>query len=221
MPSRPYRSELRAEQARTTRRALVRAAHELFVERGYAGTTIDAVAERARVSRKTVFTAVGGKAELLKVAWDWALVGDDEPVPMAERPEVAAMLTETDPARLVHAWTRFLAPITRRLAPLHPVMVSAARSDPEIAALNEISEQNLLGGATSFVSSLAKLGGLRAGWTVERAAQVTTTLMDPMAFDRLVVRSGWTDEEFADWVEDVVLATFFAGPDTDVVLSSG
>ena len=76
-----YRSGLRTEQARATRRAVVEAAHHLLVERGYQGTTIDAVAERAGVSRKTVFTAVGGKAELLKLAFDWALVGDDEPVP--------------------------------------------------------------------------------------------------------------------------------------------
>lgn len=207
MPARPYRSHLRAEQARGTRRTLVLAAHHLFVERGYEGTTIDAVAERAGVSRKTVFAAVGGKAELLKLAWDWALVGDDEPVPMAQRAEVPAMLAETDAARLVHTWTRFIVPITRRLAPLYPVLVAAARSDPEIAALNEVSERNLLGGARQFVGNLARLGCLRPDWSVERASQVVTTLMDPMAFDRLVTRSGWSEDEFADWLVVLVLGT--------------
>ena len=77
---RPYRSSLREEQARTTRRAIVEAGTALFVERGFAGTTVDAIAERAGVSRKTVFTSVGGKVGLLKLAIDWALVGDDEPV---------------------------------------------------------------------------------------------------------------------------------------------
>ena len=72
---RPYRSTLREEQARATRRAVVGAARDLFVELGWSRTTIDAVAARAGVSRKTVFTSVGGKAALLKLALDWALVG--------------------------------------------------------------------------------------------------------------------------------------------------
>ena len=56
---RVYRSDLREGQARATRRQIVEAASTLFAERGYAAATIDAVAERAGVSRKTVFTSVG------------------------------------------------------------------------------------------------------------------------------------------------------------------
>ena len=74
------------------------AAGDLFVERGFSATTIDSVAERAGVGRKTVFDSVGGKGALLKLAWDWALVGDDEPISMEQRPEVQAMLAETRPA---------------------------------------------------------------------------------------------------------------------------
>src|ERR1700754_4854471 len=85
---RDYRSGLRAAQAEQTRRSIVSAAARLFVEGGYADTTIDAVAASAGVSRKTVFTAVGGKVDLLKTALDWAVVGDDRPVPMADRPAV-------------------------------------------------------------------------------------------------------------------------------------
>ena len=80
---RPYHSTLREDQARATRRAVVSAARDHSVELGWSRTTIDAVAARAGVSRKTVFTAVGGKAALLKLALDWALVGDDDPVPMS------------------------------------------------------------------------------------------------------------------------------------------
>ncbi len=80
-----YNSPLRVEQARATRRAIVAAAARLFVERGYGPTTVDAIAETAGVSRKTVFTSVGGKAEALKLAIDWAIVGDDEPVSLQQR----------------------------------------------------------------------------------------------------------------------------------------
>jgi len=81
----PYSSQLRAAHARATRRAIVDAAARLFTEQGYGATTVGAIAEAAGVSRKTVFTSVGGKAQALKLAIDWAIVGDDEPVPLLER----------------------------------------------------------------------------------------------------------------------------------------
>src|SRR3954452_6635615 len=115
---RPYHSTLRADQARATRRAVVSAARDLFVDLGWSRTTIDAVATRAEVSRKTVFTAVGGKAALLKLALDWALVGDDEPVPMAERRVIAEMERMTDPRELVTRWAQFVADLEVRAAPL-------------------------------------------------------------------------------------------------------
>src|SRR3954447_25281069 len=85
---RGYQSDLRAAQTRLIRRAVVDAAADLFVRRGYSATTIDAVAQAAGVSRKTVFNAVRGRVALLKLAYDWSIVGDEEPVPMSERPPV-------------------------------------------------------------------------------------------------------------------------------------
>src|SRR5689334_22312267 len=63
---RAYSSDLRADQARRTRRQIVDAASALFTEHGFSATTVDAIAAEAGVSRKTVFTAVGGKVQLLK-----------------------------------------------------------------------------------------------------------------------------------------------------------
>lgn len=206
-PRRAYRSDLRTEQARATRRAVVEAAHRLYVERGYQGTTIDAVAEQAGVSRKTVFTAAGGKAELLKLAFDWALVGDDEPVPMAERPEIAEMKAEIDPVRLAHRWSRFVTTIAGRIGRLDQVLQAAARTEPEIAVLQEQSERNRHFGALGFTSGLAAIGGLRQGLTAQRAADVAGVLMDPVPYLRLVEGAGWTPDEYADWVESVVVAT--------------
>ena len=64
---RVYTSELRDAQARATRRQVVAAAGDLFAREGYGATTIAAVADAAGVSRKTVFSAVGGKVELIKL----------------------------------------------------------------------------------------------------------------------------------------------------------
>ena len=78
---RSYDSPLRKAQAAATRRAIIDAAATSFIERGYVATSIETIAEAAGVSRATVFTSVGGKKELLKKAYDVALVGDDEPIP--------------------------------------------------------------------------------------------------------------------------------------------
>lgn len=194
--ARPYRSMLRDEQARATRRVVVAAARDLFVERGYAGTTIDSVAARAGVSRKTVFTAVGGKATLLKVAWDWALVGDDEPVALADRPVIHELLEEADPRSMVDRWAEMVCEIASRLAPLYGVLQAGGQSDPRVAELHATSERNRLGGARTFVEHLDRVGGLRPGLDVDRATEIAAVLMDPMPYQRLVSDAGWSMEDY-------------------------
>lgn len=204
---RPYRSTLREEQARATRRAIVEAGAALFVERGFAGTTVDAIAERAGVSRKTVFTSVGGKVAVLKDAFDWALAGDDAPVPLGDRPAVRDFLTETDPATAVEKWARVMSEIAGRLAYIHPVLVAAADVDPEAAELNETSERNRLHGARTFVRHLREIGGLREDVSVKRGAAVAALLMDPLGYRRLVLGDGWREKEYAAWVARMAAAS--------------
>ncbi len=204
---RPYRSTLREEQARATRRAIVEAGAALFVERGFAGTTVDAIAERAGVSRKTVFTSVGGKVAVLKDAFDWALAGDDAPVPLGDRPAVRDFLTETDPATAVEKWARVMSEIAGRLAYIHPVLVAAADVDPEAAELNETSERNRLHGARTFVRHLREVGGLREDVSVKRGAAVAALLLDPLGYRRLVLGDGWREKEYAAWVARMAAAS--------------
>jgi AcrR family transcriptional regulator len=212
---RPYRSTLRESQARETRRAVVNSARDLFVERGWSGTTIDAVAARAEVSRKTVFTSVGGKAALLKLALDWALVGDDEPVPLEERPVVAEIEQQPDPHVLVAQWARFVAELEERAAPLAAVLVVAADADPEAAGVHAESERNRLRGAEFIVTRLADLGGLRPGLTTQRAVAGALVLMDPSIHRTLVSEHGWTRVEYADWIERNAVAELLEGDGAD------
>jgi AcrR family transcriptional regulator len=212
---RPYRSTLRESQARETRRAVVTAARDLFVERGWSGTTIDAVAGRAEVSRKTVFTSVGGKAALLKLTLDWALVGDDEPVPLKERQVIAEMDQQTDPHALVAQWARFVAELEERAAPLAAVLVVAADADPEAARVHAESERNRLRGAEFIVTRLAAIDGLRSGLTTKRAVAGALVLMDPSIHRTLVSEHGWTRGEYADWIERSAVAELLAGDGAD------
>jgi AcrR family transcriptional regulator len=201
--SRPYHSTLRDQQAQATRRRIVDAGAELYVRQGYGPTTVDAIAERAGVSRKTVFTSVGGKAVVLKLAFDWALAGDDEPVAIADRPEVRRMMQQEDPAVLLAEWVAMNASIAGRVAALHHVLVVAADADPEAAALLTTAEQQRTHGARSFVTRLDSIGGLRPGLDIDRAAAITELLMDPMPYRRLVQEHGWTPEEHTDYLQRI------------------
>ena len=204
--ARPYRSTLRDEQAKATRRRIVQAGGELFVEQGYGPTTIDAIADRAGVGRKTVFTSVGGKAVLLKLAFDWALAGDDEPVAIADRPNVRRMMRAQDPAVLLADWVSMNAAIAGRLAALHHVLVVAADADPEAATILTTVEHQRTHGARAFVTRLKAIDGLRPPLDIDRATAIAELLMDPMPYRRLVLLRGWTPEEYTDFLQRTAAA---------------
>jgi AcrR family transcriptional regulator len=197
---REYRSEVRDDQARRTRRRVVEAAAQLFVERGYAGTTIDAIAERASVSRRTVFTSVGSKVELLKTAWDWAITGDDLPIRMRERPTVAAMRAERDPDTLVDQWVTHVLTVGSRVAPLALVLASAADVDEDAASLHRQIDDERHTGAANFVSRLEVIGGLRHDLTVAEGADMAWVLMDPLLALRLRRQRGWSEHQIREWL---------------------
>ena len=203
-PKRTYVSGLREAQARATRRAVVTAARDLFVERGYASTTIDAVAEAAGVSRKTVFDAVGGKAALLKQAYDWAIVGDDEPVAFADRPAARRLEATTEPPELLRLWVRVVRDIAARVAPIGTVLVLAADADAEAAALKRKADGDRLFGAQRFVRHLASIGGLRPGVSRATAVDICWVYMDPMLYARLVVERRWSVGRYETFLRDAL-----------------
>ena len=202
----PYNSALRAAQARATRRAIVDAAARLFVERGYGATTVDAIAEAAGVSRKTVFTSVGGKTEALKLAIDWAIAGDDEPVPMLERPHIRAMQQEPDARRILTGYAGAVREAGARTAPLHEVVRAAAGLDEEIRALAEEGRAQRIRGMRFMAQQLADRGALKPGLTPAEAADVLWLFNDPGVYFRLVIEQHWDPDRFQDWLAESLIS---------------
>jgi AcrR family transcriptional regulator len=201
---RSYESPLRKAQAAATRRAVIDAAAALFVDRGYVATSIDAIAETAGVSRATV-TAIGGKKDLLKTAYDVALVGDDEPVPFPLRPASLAVRAEPDPSRFVVGYAGLVTDINRRLAPIYEAVRGAASADPEVREVFEAIGQERRIGAGRVVGDLVGKGGrLRDGLDTEAAADILWVLIDAGLFHLLVHRRGWTPERFDAWLADSI-----------------
>lgn len=208
--SRPYRSTLRDEQSRATRRRIVDAGIELFVERGYGPTTVDAIAERAGVSRRTIFTSVGSKADILKLAFDWTLAGDDEPVAIADRPTMKQLMGAEDPVEVLEPWIAMNAAIGERLATLYLVLLVAADADADVTALLATTDAHRLDGARQVAGRLAELGGLRAGLSVDDAAAILDVLIDPMSYRRLVGVHGLTSEACTRHLQAIATASILS-----------
>jgi AcrR family transcriptional regulator len=203
---RTYDASGRREQARATRREVLDAAKGLFLERGYAATTMSDVAARAGVAVQTVYSAVGGKAALLKEVFDVTLVGDDLPVPVVERPEIARVTAETDGRRKLELFAAYVSGVLERITPLNPVLWVAADSDEAAAAVLEGFYVGRLQGMTEFATNLKEQRLLRRGMTVERAAAVLAAHIDPASWHNLVERQGFTRREFERWFVDVTEA---------------
>ena len=205
--ARRYTSEIRDEQARRTRRAIVAAARELFLAQGYAATTIDAIAQAAHVSRRTVFSSAGGKATLLKLAYEWAITGDDEPVALADRPAVKAIQAEPDPRKALALWAQMVVDVTARVAPIGEVLTAAADADPAAAQLAADADRDRMSGATAFIRYLAFQGGLAPAITQEHAADLCWALMDGHLYRRLVAQRGWTTTDLTRWLASSLATT--------------
>lgn len=197
---RDYRSDLRAAQAAETRRVVVAAARDSFVANGYAATTIDAVAKAAGVSRKTVFTAVGGKVELLKTALDWSVAGDDGQAALIDRPRLRAVLAADDPGRLLTEWAELLVEIDARVSGVFRALEVAAETDAEARALLSESQQQRLDGARAVVSRLATLGALDPAVSRREATDIAWLATDPVLYDRFVTLRGWSRQRFSTWL---------------------
>ena len=197
---RPYASQLRAGQARATRLALLEAAGHLFAQHGYAATSVEQIADAAGVSRATVFTSVGGKPILLKGAYDVALVGDDEPISMSERPDALRAKAEPDPYKFLALYVRQLTSVHGRIAWIHEAIRGGAGADSEARAVWETVQAERAVGAEHVIADLETKGPLRRGLDRQEAVDLLWAFIDPSQYLQLVHHRGWTAERFQDWL---------------------
>jgi AcrR family transcriptional regulator len=193
---------VKQEQARTrlARRAVIGSARALFLERGYAATTIEAISGLAEVPQATVYRLFASKVGILKALLDTSIGGDDQPVTVQDRPEVASLFDETDPTTLVTGFVGVASAINQRTNDLYTVLVEAARSDPAAAGLLDELEQQRARGQRGIARTLDRTGALRHGLRERDAADLIHALMSPEVYRLLVADRGWTPERYEDWL---------------------
>ena len=194
---RAYDSPRRRASAADTRRAVIEAATALFTERGWA-TSVRDIAREAGVAVETVYSVVGSKRELLKVAMDIAIVGDDLPVALAERPEFAALAAGDRRTRLARA-AAMIAEQYARVAALHRTLDHGAETEPELAELKRQAHEQQL---TTFAEGLTLALGKRPEPALVEGLQA---IAGPGVYLHLVGMAGWTQEQYQQWLGQTLL----------------
>lgn len=184
----------------------------LFVERGYVGTTVDAIARGAGVAPETVYSIFGTKRALLAALVDVTIVGDDEPVPVLERAWVRELRDEPDPRRRLAMLARAGTAILTRIAPIHGVLVGAAAADVEAAAILRRYTQQRLEGQRALLRFAVPAASLRAGLSMRTAADTVFTIGSPETYRSLVVERGWSSGRFEEWYADALTRLLLPDP---------
>jgi AcrR family transcriptional regulator len=203
---RRYDSPHRREQAAGTRRKIVAAAQPLFLELGYAGTTMAAIARDAGVVVETVYRSFGSKVALFGAVVEAALAGGVEraELPVEERPAIAAIIAETDPVKQVAMYAATQPGIHRRAGPLLRAVRDASALDPEGARVWSEIEAQRHAGQARMAGLLASRGALREGLGVEIASDLIWTLTSLAVHDLIVVERGWSSEQYERWLTDAL-----------------
>ncbi len=208
----------RRQKALLTRRRMIRAATELFAEFGYAGTTMDAIAERAEVAVQTLYFTFNTKSVILEECVGAAIVGLDNWDPRLEvvvaadprkafvesMPWFADVQRAKTAAEALSVFVAASITVLQRVAPLVLVQTAAAGADAQVRAARDVAEQRRVEGYTVVVETLAKRSKLRRGMTVRRATDVVLTILSAETYQQLRVQRGWSANACKKWCADVL-----------------
>jgi AcrR family transcriptional regulator len=199
---RSYTAPQRAAQKRATRTAVLGAARALFVERGYAATTVTAIAARAEVAVDTVYAAVGRKPALLRELVETSLSGTEAAVPADDRDYVRRIRAATTARDKLRTYALALVDVNERLGPVHLALQEAARTDTACAALRQELSERRARNMRQLAEELRATGELRADLPDQQVADVLWSTNAAEFWALLVDGRGWTREQVGTWLAD-------------------
>jgi AcrR family transcriptional regulator len=197
---RPYDASGRRARADARRREVVQAARELFERDGFRLTTITAVAAHAGVSSESIYKGFGSKAALAKAVFDAALAGDDEPVPIAERPALVAVRAEPDVRRKIALFVEGLVQRLARSAKVQILIRDGRHVDDSLSPIWATLQEEGLTGMAVFGRHLAETGQLRGGVDLDEVRDVLWNYLAIDHYERLVLTQGWSLDRYAQWL---------------------
>ena len=204
---RRYRAPKREAAAARRREAIVRAAKELFEERGWGATRVHDIAESAGVSQKTVEALFGTKAALLQAAVDYAIRGDTEPLPMPQREAVARMEAAPDAAAMLALHAAHVRAVNERSARIAAAVEHAAAADPAVAALWQQMNRNRAFGVRWATDTLRAKRGRRPHLARHEVEATFWVALDWSTYRTLTEHAGLDPTGFERWLGRYYAAT--------------
>ena len=201
---RTYHSSRRLAQARQTRHEIIGAAGKLFITRGYSGATMESIAREAGVAVETVYAVFGNKKAILSSLISVSLVGDEDPTPLLQRQGPLAVMREKDQVRQVQLFSRDMAEIMGRVAPLFEVMHAAAKTEADIAGMLQRLLNERAEALQVFIRALLSNGPLQDGLTLESATDTVWAVSSAEVYTLLVAERGWPVEKYQQWLADAI-----------------
>jgi len=197
---RSYDASGRREQARARRRTVVLAARELFERDGFRVTTVAAIAAHAKVSAESIYKGFGSKAALAKAVFDVVIAGDDEPVPVAQRPAMQAIRDEPDVRLKIAMFVDGLAQRQARSARVQMLIRDGRHVDDSLAPIwAKLNEEGMVG-MTMLGRHLLETGRLRDGIDLHEVRDLLWNYLAIDSYERLVLSQGWSLERYAHWL---------------------
>lgn len=186
-----------------TRQSVIAAAGRLFSERGYAGSSIEAIAEAAGVAVPTVYAAFGNKRSILRALIAAAVDGTERPRPVAERMREQAAGVPDPPTR-VQKMMRLVVSLIAQSADVLRIIRGAAAMDPEIQSfLDEVYSRIYMDCQTA---ACLAIGVASNDARTRRLADVTFALTSSDLYDLLTEKRGWSVAEYERWAIQTVTA---------------
>lgn len=178
---------------------IVAAARELFVERGYRGTTLSDVASAAGIADRTIYLRFATKGDLLKRVVDVAVVGDTAAVALADRDWVSAVMTASTLDDRLRADAAGSAELMERIAPVLAIAVQAEGEEPLIARAAQAAREDTLAQTRLFWERAGADGLLGVDVDLEWVIATAALLGNAEAYLHMTRTLRWTADEYRDW----------------------
>ena len=201
VPAPPQRAATNA-RARRTRSALLAAARSLVEEGGFGALTMGAVAERAGVTRRSVYLHFASRGELVGALFEY--VADAEGLEASLQQVRAA----PDAVSALDAWAHHEATYHARILRVARALEDAGRDDPDAATWRQRIAQRQLLDCRLLAERLAREDRLAPPWTVESALDMLWALISTELLERLIVDRGWTPGQYAARFAQLLRSTF-------------
>ncbi|MFM0501508.1 TetR/AcrR family transcriptional regulator [Paraburkholderia caffeinilytica] len=210
MPKRTYTSPLRAASTAATRERILEAAQHCFEQKGFAGTTMRAIAERAGTSLESV-NVTGTKRDLLMAALTRATTQVETDARLLDLPEPKAIFSDPDPAVGLSNLMLWVAASNKRTSRLWRCLDQAADTDEGIRTDYNDFLARMREEAARGISMLGERGALRPGIAESELADLLWLLVLPDQRRRLCDHAGWSQQKYEAWLcwsaKTTVLAT--------------